>query len=166
MFRPQSGSNLLIVGQNENAALGMISSAIMSLAAQHAPADGTQGVQFYLFDGIPADSRNAGQLGRLNGILPHSVRDVAWRDLATVIGEIAAEVERPTEGGRRGPLLYLIVNDLQRFRDLRKAEDDYGFSRYGEEKGNPHLRSSSSTSSARALRSESTRSSGATASIT
>ncbi|SIO05671.1 FtsK/SpoIIIE family protein [Singulisphaera sp. GP187] len=141
VFRPQSGSNLLIVGQNDAAALGMISTAMISLAAQHAPADGDggggQGVQFYLFDGTPADSRNAGLLGRLDGVFPHAVRDVAWRDMSAVIGELAAEVERRQKEAGEAPGLYLIVNDLQRFRDLRKGEDDFGFSRYGEEKATP-----------------------------
>jgi hypothetical protein len=32
------------------------------------------------------------------------------------------------------PSIYLIVFDLQRFRDLRRQDDDFGFSRRGEDK--------------------------------
>jgi S-DNA-T family DNA segregation ATPase FtsK/SpoIIIE len=140
VFRPQSGSNLLIVGQNDVAAIGMISTAVISLAAQHAPADhpgASQGVRFYLLDGSPADSRNAGILGQLDGVVPHAVKEVAWRDLSAVITELAAEVERRQKEATEAATIYLIVYDLQRFRDLRKGEDDFGFSRYGEEKVTP-----------------------------
>jgi len=140
VFRPQSGSNLLIVGQNDLAALGMISTAIVSLAAQRVPADeltSTQGVQFYLLDGSPADSLNAGVLGGLDAVVPHTLKQVAWRDLASSITELAAEVERRQKDAGEAAAIYLVVFDLQRFRDLRKGEDDFGFSRYGEEKETP-----------------------------
>ena len=38
VFRPQSGSNILIVGQNDEAALAMLMMAAISIAAQHPPA--------------------------------------------------------------------------------------------------------------------------------
>src|SRR5262249_37301347 len=37
VFRPQSGSNVLIVGQNDEAALAMMMMSAVSIAAQHAP---------------------------------------------------------------------------------------------------------------------------------
>ena len=37
VFRPQSGNNLLIVGQHDEAALAMMASSLVSLAAQHSP---------------------------------------------------------------------------------------------------------------------------------
>jgi hypothetical protein len=138
VFRPQSGSNLLIVGQNDIGALGIMEMIILSLAAQHAPSRPDHhgsGVVFYLFDGTPADSPNAGQLPRLADIVPHPFRNVAWRELAETITELAAEVERrQTADSGEAANLYLFVYDLQRFRDLRKADDDFGFSRYGEDK--------------------------------
>ncbi|HMB06864.1 MAG TPA: FtsK/SpoIIIE domain-containing protein, partial [Isosphaeraceae bacterium] len=137
-FRPQSGSNLLIVGQNDIGALGIIEMIIISLAAQHAPCGpGPRGpgVGFYLFDGTPADSPNAGQLPRLADVVPHPFRNVTWRELAETMTELAAEVERrQTADSGEAANLYLFVYDLQRFRDLRKADDDFGFSRYGEDK--------------------------------
>ena len=140
-FRPQSGGNLLIIGQKDVAALGMMTTALVSIAAQHAPTDPAiqaGGVRFYLFDGSQVDAPNAGRLGQLADVVPHPVTDVTWRELAGVMTELAAEVERRQKGetGESGPI-YLFLYDLQRFRDLRKSEDDFGFSRYGEEKEAP-----------------------------
>src|SRR5207249_2475673 len=64
VFRPQSGSNLLIVGQKDAAALGMMSLILVSIAAQHPPADPAHpgsGVKFSLCDGSPVDSPNNGK---------------------------------------------------------------------------------------------------------
>jgi hypothetical protein len=129
VFRPQTGNNLLIVGQDEESALGILATTLIGLAAQHSPAEGAR---FYVLDGSPADAPHAGLLPALDGVLPHSVRVVGWRELAAVMAELAEEVER-----RQGaadttpPFAYLLVYGLQRFRDLRQQEEDFGFSRRG-----------------------------------
>src|SRR5262249_14844580 len=79
----------------------------------------------------------AGVLGKLAGVLPHPVTDIPWRDLKTTIAEIAAEVDRRQQEPGDIPPIYLFIFDIQRFRELRKSEDDFGFSRYGEEKEVP-----------------------------
>jgi hypothetical protein len=138
VFRPQSGSNLLIVGQNDEAALGIMTTALVGLAAQHDPGVPSASARFFVFDGSPADSLNAGRLAKLAGVVPHVVRDVTWRDLKTVLTELAAEVDRrQKENPADADTVYLFVYDLQRFRDLRKSDDDFGYSRYGEEKETP-----------------------------
>ena len=135
IFRPQSGANLLIIGQNDLMAMGIAMLSVVSLAAHHAPA----GVKFFLLDGTPADSALAGQLGRLRGVVPHEVRDVSMRDVGAVVTELAAEVERrqQTPDLADAPSIYLVIHDLQRFRDLRKSDDDFGFGRYDDEKKTP-----------------------------
>jgi hypothetical protein len=140
VFRPQSGSNLLIVGQNDEAALGIMGMSLISLGAQHAPPDPiapTSGVRFYVLDGTPADSSNAGQLMKIAEVLPHPVKEITFREITPVITELAAEVERRQREPGEAPAIYLFVFDLQRFRDLRKSDDDFGFGRYGEEKAVP-----------------------------
>jgi len=134
VFRPQSGSNILIVGQNEEAALAMMMMASISIAAQHAPV-GSQTCRFYLLDGSPVDSALTGKLGQLASVLPHPVINVTWRNLSATFAELAAEVERRQKEATedQGPI-YIMVYDLQRFRDLRKADDDFGYSRYDENK--------------------------------
>jgi hypothetical protein len=131
VFRPQSGANLLIIGQNDEMGLGILAMSLISLAAQHDPT----GLRLYLFDGTPADSHLAGRLGRLREVVPHAATDVPMRDLGAAVAEVAAEVERRQQNGDAGesPNLYLFIFDLQRFRDLRKQDDDFGFGRYGDE---------------------------------
>ena len=137
VFRPQSGANLLIIGQNGEAALAMLLMAGISIAAQHPPVQ-RDGIKFYLLDGSPVDSWLAGKLGELKNWLPHNVKNVTARNLAESINEVAVEIERrrdnAAEAEAQAPI-YLLIYDLQRFRDLRKSDDDFGFSSsFGEEK--------------------------------
>ncbi|MGO9598952.1 MAG: FtsK/SpoIIIE domain-containing protein [Isosphaeraceae bacterium] len=134
VFRPQSGSNLLIVGQNDEAALAMLIMAGLSIAVQHPPR--ASGLKFHLLDGSPVDSALSGELAKLERYIPHPVKNVHLRELTKVIGEIASEVElrRDADALDQAPI-YLLIYDIQRFRDLRKGDDDFGFSSsFGEDK--------------------------------
>jgi hypothetical protein len=134
VFRPQSGSNVLIVGQNDEAALAMMMMATLSIAAQHPPG-GAQTSRFYLLDGSPVDSPLAGQLGQLKGVIPHPATNVSWRDLPEVLAGLAAEIERRRNDAAADQTpTYIFVYDLQRFRELRKADDDFSFSRSDDDK--------------------------------
>ncbi len=142
IFRPRSGGNLMIVGQYDEGALGMMSTALISLAARHDPTTPAASARFYLFDGSPGDSPNAGKLGRLANVVPHPVQNVTWRGLSGVLKVLSDEVERrrKDESGEAPPI-YLFIFDLQRFRELRKQDDDFGgFSRYDEDKPQPPSR--------------------------
>ena len=73
LFRRQGANNLLIVGQNEEAALGVSVAVLISLAAQFSPAASDtlrQGARFYVLDGTPEDSPNAGVFARVCAALP------------------------------------------------------------------------------------------------
>ena len=128
VFRPQSGSNVLIVGQNEEAALAMLMMSAISIAAQHPPA-GPGSCKFYLLDGSPVDSSLHGRLGSLADVLPHRVKNVTWRDLAAAYTELTDEItRRQGEAAEDQVPIYVLIYDIQRFRDLRKSDDDFGFS--------------------------------------
>jgi DNA segregation ATPase FtsK/SpoIIIE-like protein len=138
LFRRLGGNHLLIVGQNDEAALGVIASVLISLAAQCPPAgSGTvrSGARFFVLDGTPEDHPQAGTLGRVAAVLPHGVEVGGWRDTGRILGEAAGEVQRRQEAGGDGPELFAFINDLQRFRDLRRKEDDFSFSRREDEAG-------------------------------
>jgi hypothetical protein len=63
------------------------------------------------------------------------VKVVSPRTAPAAIHEIAEELARREQAGEEdAPAVYLVVFDLARFRDLRKAEDDFGFSRYDSDK--------------------------------
>ncbi|HEV3023613.1 MAG TPA: FtsK/SpoIIIE domain-containing protein, partial [Pirellulales bacterium] len=161
LLRRQSGCNLLIIGQNELMALGTLAAGLIGLAAQYpptaangqaangqlgigtgTPADGqggNGGTRFFVLDGTPPEARNAGYLATVAGLLPHEVLVAEPRDAAAAIGEVAREVARRQQAGQSdAPSWFLLIHDLQRFRELRKKEDDFGFSRSGEgEAANP-----------------------------
>jgi S-DNA-T family DNA segregation ATPase FtsK/SpoIIIE len=132
LFRRQGGNHLLIVGQNEDAAIGVVVSTFISLSAQFPPYQSPTvrlGARFYVLDGTPEDHPNAGVLTRVAGILPHNVEVGAWRDVPRILEEVGAEVQRRQEEKGDGPEIFLFLHDLPRFRDLRKREDDFSFSR-------------------------------------
>jgi DNA segregation ATPase FtsK/SpoIIIE, S-DNA-T family len=122
-FRFESENNLIIVGQQEEPALSMIASALISLAAQQAP----KAARFYVLDFSLAGTSYAGFLERVCLLLPHTVQFVGRRGLPRVINEIAIEVEhRIAADERRGSSSYLFICGLQRARDLYQDESiDY-----------------------------------------
>ncbi|MBS1253336.1 MAG: ESX secretion system protein EccC [Anaerolineales bacterium] len=138
-FRRQTGSNLLIVGQNDEAAMGMLSTAMVSLAAQHPPSPSQGegrggGTHFYVIDFSSVDAPYARLFPRLGELLPHTVQRGRRRKLPDIIAEIAGEVderlEEPEASLLEKPAIYLFVYGLHRARDLRQ-EDDFGLSSFG-----------------------------------
>jgi hypothetical protein len=120
-----SGGNVIIAGQRDEAALAMMAMSAVSLAAQCSPND----AQLWILDGTPADSPHAGFLERLADVVPHQVRFVAWREVGDAMAQLAAELKRRTDAGDTdAPGVYVLVNGLQRFRMLRRTEEDFGFS--------------------------------------
>jgi energy-coupling factor transporter ATP-binding protein EcfA2 len=146
-FRRQSGSNLLIVGQNDEAALGMMTVALISLAAQHKP----ETVTFYVLDFGAVDAPYAGLWDQLAGVLPHPVKVGRRRQLPEFIAELATEVQQRLDNEQPGaPARYLFLYGLQRARDLRQEEMGFGgFGGFGEEPARPIRRSNSPPSCAR-----------------
>jgi DNA segregation ATPase FtsK/SpoIIIE, S-DNA-T family len=137
VFRRQSGSNLIMVGQYDEAALGILASALVGLAVQHAPACDTGGgcnaARFYILDGTPADAPHAGYLAHLAGFVPHRLQAGGWRELPALIADLAGEVSRRQQSELTDdPEIYLLLYGLHRFRDLRKEEDDFGYSQTAE----------------------------------
>ena len=138
LFRRQGGNHLLIVGQNAEAALGVMTSTLLSLAAQFPPAGSDtvrSGARFFLLDGTPEDDPNAGVLVKVAASLPHGVRLGNWRDVQAILAEVATELQRRQESKTDGPEIFLFIHDLPRFRDLRRKEDDFSFSRKDEDAG-------------------------------
>lgn len=134
IFRRQSGGNLLMVGQNQQGALGITLAGLVSLAAQRGSiaAERQNGadepVTYYLIDAVGGDEA---ALTQLAGLRP-GLRIFSRREAAAAVAELAGEVERRLADAD-GPPRYLFIYGLQNCRDLRKQDDDFGFSRMGEE---------------------------------
>jgi hypothetical protein len=127
VFRAQSAANLLMVGQQEEAALALIVASVVSLLPQ------VPTREFTILDGTPDDAEHAEYLRRATTALgiPEAVIDRS--QIPTAIANLFAEFERrqKNETPERSPR-FLIVHGLSRFRELRKPEDDFGFGRKGE----------------------------------
>ncbi len=124
-FQRQSGNNLLVVGQNEESMLGIVSSLIHSLAAQCRP----QRYRLVLLDGSDADSRAALHLRQLLDGLPGATRPVPWRDVERTLADLEQEIHQRLQAqASQAPAVYLIIFGLQGLRMLRRQEEDFSFS--------------------------------------
>lgn len=129
VFRRQSGSNLLVLGQNEDAALGLTTTALIALSAQ-GPATQPERLRFWVIDGTSAGSVQGAALAQLASLTSDPVRVVGWRELAGAVNELAGELARRQQTpDEQGPPIFVIAYGLQKLRDLRRGEDDFGFSR-------------------------------------
>lgn len=155
VLRRQSGSNLLLVGQDETLALGMLANCLISLAAEAGleiaeteassaaaslPTTGLglaetedsapqeTAARFVILDGQRAESPTAGFWQRLGNQLGLPLEVASPGDTSAVIGRLADEVQRRlSENLDAAPPIFLMLYYLPRFRELRKS-DDYSFS--------------------------------------
>jgi S-DNA-T family DNA segregation ATPase FtsK/SpoIIIE len=126
-FRTQSAANLLVMGQHDDLALSLVASAVIGLCGQTERS-------ITILDGTPEDGEYAGYLTSLAESLglPAAGRDVA------PLGELAREVTtRLADASRPRSARFVVIFGLQRFRELRKSDDDFGFGRKGEKAASP-----------------------------
>jgi len=124
-LRRQPGANLVVVGQQIETTLGMLASGLLGAAAQRDPSR----LRIRAIDGTPSDDPSFGTLPGIVERLPGEHRLLSARDLPDALTELAEEiVARQDDPTRESPTTVLLVHGLHRFRDLRRAEDDYGFS--------------------------------------
>lgn len=132
VFQKQSGNNLLVVGQNEDAWLGIPVIALVSLAAQFPPAT----VRFFLLDNTVPESRERHFLDRVIRALPTPVQRPKRPELAAALETLAHDVLARTgeEPPEQAPTTFLLIAGLQDFKNLRQ-EDDFSFSPGASEPG-------------------------------
>lgn len=127
-FRRRSGSNLLVVGQNEGAAAALSIISLISLATQYSVGS----VSFHVIDLSAPDEPTSEVFRSAVSVLPHPVTLAKRRELPKVIERIAIEVteridkEGSLDAGGPSLSLYLLIFGLQRARDLREQEE-FGF---------------------------------------
>ncbi|WP_435008099.1 FtsK/SpoIIIE domain-containing protein [Tundrisphaera lichenicola] len=138
LFRRQGGNHLLIVGQNAEAALGIMAATLIGLAAQYPLPTSDRvrsGARFVVLDGTPEDDPQVEALAKVAAILPHPIEVGTWREAPRIVAELAEEVARRQQpDADDGPEIFLLIHDLGRFRDLRRRENDFGF---GDPGGDP-----------------------------
>lgn len=129
-FRAQGGANLLMIGQSEDAARALFASALVSLAAQLGGANAT------LVDGTPDDADEADHLRKFAEQLP-GARFATRQEVPAALAELTAEIEKRQKGEAERTPRFLFVFGVHRFRELRKADEDFGFGRRGEREASP-----------------------------
>jgi hypothetical protein len=157
VFRMHSGSNLLMIGQHEESALALMAASLVALnvqvsaslsrereetAPESPPADagGSPGKRlgFMVLDGTPEESDLADYLRKAAAALHLDGAVVERFEMQAALADLAGEIERRQKGeaADRTPR-FLFVHGLQRFRELRKTEDEYSFGRRGEKAATP-----------------------------
>jgi S-DNA-T family DNA segregation ATPase FtsK/SpoIIIE len=137
VFQKQGGNNLMVVGQNEEATLAILSVSLVSLSSQYP----RETVRLILLDSAVPDSPQAEFLGQVIGSLGHKVeRPKGNAGLTQVMGELAAELQRRSgedeesaADGKATPI-FLIIYGLENFKKLRQ-EDEFSFGAGGSESG-------------------------------
>jgi DNA segregation ATPase FtsK/SpoIIIE, S-DNA-T family len=125
VLRRQGGHNLAIIGAQEPLAAGILSGAVVSLAAQH----GEAGAKFTVLDGTRPESAVPGLWAQVAQAVGEQVEVVPPRNAAAAVLALGEEVTRRTQSPEeRYAAIYLVVHDLAQFRDLRQTDDDFSFS--------------------------------------
>ena len=132
IFRRQSGANLVMVGQRDDAANAMMTIAALSLAATAKATDKDSGdtddATFVLLDGSPPDAPHAGALESTLSGLGRGLRSVAYRDVDDELVRLHAIMrDRDERDATNEPSIFLLMFGMQRFRSIR-PNDDYSFS--------------------------------------
>src|SRR5262249_43088452 len=115
----------------------IMATGLVSLAAQQRTGRrdaSAASPSFYVFDSTPQDAPQSNFWSKIAGTAPDQIRLVRRGELPGTLADIAAEIERRQKKHEASEApMFLFVYGLQRFRELRKAEDDFSFSRRGEE---------------------------------
>jgi ABC-type multidrug transport system fused ATPase/permease subunit len=138
IFRRQGGANMLIAGQREDLGTSLLAMSIVSLAAEHDPHPGGalgRVARFVILEPAIAEEKPEIMLARLAEHLPHDIEVAGRLGVASAMESLANEVKRRLdEQVLDGEAVFLVIRDLGRFRELRKADGDFGFGGFGSEK--------------------------------
>jgi len=132
VFHRQSGNNLLIVGQRDEAALTMLGLAMLSLAAQYP----VGAARFILIQSSTPGSSDAELLDRIVAAIPHEVTVTRGPELPQIMTTLAADLKARSNGEAPAdaPTTFVFIHGLHRFKKLRQ-EDDFSFSMSGDDAG-------------------------------
>jgi hypothetical protein len=129
-FQRQSGNHLLLVGQDADAAQGVMAAALLALAASLSPRQELNSL--FVLDGSPPASAESVQWENLARMIPADPRIVRPEETPIFLQAISQEqARREEQNDLQAPPIFLLIYNIAKFRDLRKGEDDFGFSSFG-----------------------------------
>jgi len=118
-LRAHRGSNVLIVGQDEIVAPGLLTIAQYTLAAQHHPKE----ARFYIVD-ERLKTPYIDRLREREKLMPHEIKIADRYTLAALLTEIYDEIkERMDKGTIQKPQIYLFINGLHLIRAFRQERE-------------------------------------------
>ncbi|OHB58728.1 MAG: hypothetical protein A2Y12_20235 [Planctomycetes bacterium GWF2_42_9] len=125
IFNRQNGANLLVTGQQDFAMAGVLSSALLSLLTGLSPKIS----KFVIMNGSAADSLINIKMKMIDSFIPNRCQFFQFGQVEEAISGLAAEVQkRLAENRYDGPIEFLFISGLQRYRMLQKKEDDWNIS--------------------------------------
>jgi DNA segregation ATPase FtsK/SpoIIIE, S-DNA-T family len=121
IFDLKPGRHLLVVDREEVQGLGVLQAAWLSLLAQHRPTT----ARFLLMDMSTAEPEWANRGAEFGRRFDHQIDAVNRRELPGVLSELVQLIKGREDfhAASTPSPAYLIVQGLQRVRDLRDAED-------------------------------------------
>jgi DNA segregation ATPase FtsK/SpoIIIE, S-DNA-T family len=125
IFRRQSGSNLLVVGQRPEATQSMLAVSLIALAAQYPPGMS----RLVVVDSSLPGSPERAHLEAVIRILPQEVNIVRGNEVEELFRQLAGDLQKRTEDteGVAAPETFVFIQDLQKHKRLR-YEEDFSFS--------------------------------------
>jgi DNA segregation ATPase FtsK/SpoIIIE, S-DNA-T family len=82
-----------------------------------------------ILDGSVAESAPSQLLHKVTSLLGDRCRRIAFREVPDWIAELAAEVDRRVQAEDvKSPAFYVLLYGMQRYTQLRRTEDAFGFS--------------------------------------
>ena len=124
VFHRQSGNNLLLVGQRDEAVLAIMAVTLVSLAAQYSRGS----VRIVLCDGTNPGTPQREFMERVVTAIPHPITVAKQGDLGTIMQGLTDDMKKRTgdEAPADAPATFLVIHGLQKFNKLR-YEEDFGF---------------------------------------
>ena len=128
-FRKHSGSNLLMVGQADELAFNIMTTAALSVSRDHPDVD------ICFAAGHTLEAAQEESIAALGLVSP--VKVMQGREFNEHLKALGKELELRMKGEGSKQPMFMLLYGIQRLRDLRKPDDDFGFGKKGEEE-KPH----------------------------
>ena len=125
VFQRQSGSNLLVVSQRDEAVMTMFGISLLSLAAQYPVGK----AKFVVCHQCVPGSPESDFFEAVIAAIPHEVTVVRGQDVTAAIDGLATDLKERMgneTSAHEMPETFLFIHGLQKFKKL-KSEDDFGF---------------------------------------
>jgi hypothetical protein len=122
-FRRQGGSNLLVVTRDEEEGIGIVTATILGLLTQINPGRS----HFFNVDLTTVETSWENVAEDTARLMPHEIEVFGRRDVVRLLKDLVNETQRRLDSETNNdPALFLIIQGIQRARELRLSETSTG----------------------------------------